>query len=139
MLAKRRALAAGFDEVVLLDGRGNVAEAPTANVFVVRGGELWTPPTDRVLAGITRDTVLAIARAEGVPAREEPFTATEMERADEAFLVATSLPVLPVSSVNGKDLRGGAPGPLTARIQRAVAACERGELAAFGSWAVDVA
>jgi branched-chain amino acid aminotransferase len=134
MLAKQRALAAGFDEVVLLDGEARVAEAPTANVFLVRGGALVTPPLERVLAGITRDSVLAIARAEGIDAREQHFTADELGSADEAFLVATSLPVQAVASVDGRPLRAGAPGPVTARIKEAFAACERGEDARFAQW-----
>src|SRR5258708_24395975 len=68
MLAKRRALAQGFDDVILLDHEGRVAEAPTANVFAVREGALVTPPVEHVLAGVTRDAVLALARAEGMQA-----------------------------------------------------------------------
>jgi branched-chain amino acid aminotransferase len=134
MLAKQRALAAGFDEVVLLDSEARVAEAPTANVFLVRDGALVTPPLDRVLAGITRHSVLEIARAEGLDAREEHFTASELRRADEAFLVATSLPVQAVASVDRSLLRAGAPGPVTKRIKEAVAACERGEDPRFAEW-----
>jgi branched-chain amino acid aminotransferase len=134
MLAKRRALAEGFDEVVLLDGEGRVAEAPTANVFAVRDGWLVTPPLDRVLAGITRDAVLAIARAEGLSAREAHLTPEEFAGADEAFFTATSLPVQPIASVDWRPLREGAPGPLTARITRALVACERGEDARFSAW-----
>jgi branched-chain amino acid aminotransferase len=136
MLAKRRALAAGFDEVVLLDGDERVAEAPTANVFLVRDGALVTPPLERVLAGITRDSVLAIARAEGLTAREEHFTAKELTSADEAFLVATSLPVQAIASVDGWPLRAGAPGPVTVRIKDAIAKCERGEDPRFLDWVV---
>jgi branched-chain amino acid aminotransferase len=134
MLAKRRALAAGFDEVVLLDGDGFVAEAPTANVFLARDGVLVTPPLDRVLAGITRDSVLAIARAEGVEAREERFTVDQLKDADEAFLVATSLPVQAIAAVNGRILREPAPGPLTRRIREVVTACERGSDPRFAEW-----
>ena len=134
MLAKRRALAAGFDEVVLLDGEGHVAEAPTANVFVVRGGTLATPPLGRVLPGITRASVIAIAEAEGIPVREELFGLAGMESADEAFLVATSLPVQAVASVNGKVLPGGAPGPVTARIKEVFVRCERGDDPRFAQW-----
>ena len=127
MLAKRRAISAGYDEVVLLDRDGFVAEAPTANVFAVRGAMLLTPPTDRVLAGITRDSVLALAQVEGIAAREAPLRPDELADADEAFLTATSLPVQPIASIDGRPLRGGAPGPVTARIMAAFAACERGE------------
>jgi branched-chain amino acid aminotransferase len=137
MLAKRRAVAQGFDEVVLLDREGRVAEAPTANIFAVRAGALVTPPTERVLAGITRDSVLAIARAEGIPAREAHLSPEELAGADEAFLVATSLPVQAIESIDGRPLRAGAPGPVTARVKAALAACERGEDPRFADWVVD--
>jgi branched-chain amino acid aminotransferase len=138
MLAKRAALAAGYDEVVLLDREGHVAEGPTCNVFAVRGGELVTPPLERVLAGITRDAVLAIARAEGIPAREAHLTAEELAGADEAFLTASSLPVQAIASVDGRALVAGAPGPVTRRLRAALMACERGEDPRFASWVVDV-
>ncbi len=138
MLAKRAALAAGYDEVVLLDREGHVAEAPTANVFAVRAGELVTPPLERVLAGITRDTVLAIARAEGIPAREAHLAPEELAEADEAFLAASSFPVQAVASIDGRAMRAGAPGPMTRKLRAALTACERGEDPRFASWVVDV-
>jgi branched-chain amino acid aminotransferase len=138
MLAKRQAMAAGFDEVVLLDGEDHVAEAPTANVFVVKHGALLTPPAERVLAGITRDSVLALARAEGIPAHEVPLTQDDLAGADEAFLAATSLPVHAIASVDGRALGDHAPGPVTARIRDLLLACERGEDARFAGWVVAV-
>jgi branched-chain amino acid aminotransferase len=138
MLAKRHALATGFDEVVLLDGHGRLAEAPTANVFVVKNGVIATPPVERVLAGITRDTVLAFARAAGATVRETHLSPEDLCDADEAFLTATSLPVQPIASVDGRVLRAGAPGPVTAELKSALAACERGADARFPEWAVPV-
>jgi branched-chain amino acid aminotransferase len=138
MLAKRAALAAGYDEIVLRDREGRIAEAPTANVFAVRAGELVTPPLERVLAGITRDSVLDIARAEGMRAREEHLTPVDLADADEAFLAASSLPVQAVASIDGRLMRGGAPGPVTRKLRALVTACERGEDPRFASWVVDV-
>jgi len=138
MLAKRQAQRRGYDEVVLLDGEGHVAEAPTANVFAVKEGALLTPPLGRVLAGITRDSVLALARAEGIVAHEVPLSPQELAGADEAFLAATSLPVQGIASIDDRLLKGGAPGPVTARIRDALLACERGEDARFASWVVPV-
>jgi branched-chain amino acid aminotransferase len=138
MLAKRRALADGFDEVLLLDDQGRVGEAPTANVFAVVSGGLVTPPLDRILDGITRDSVLGIARAEGIPAEEAHLDLEALTNADEAFFTATSLPLQPIGSIDRRDLRGGAPGPITERIHRALLACERGEDARFPAWTVDV-
>jgi branched-chain amino acid aminotransferase len=138
MLAKRRARAEGFDEVVLLDREGRVAEAPTANVFVAKGGVLMTPPVERVLAGITRDSVLALARAEGLEVRETHLSPEDLEEADEAFLTATSMPVVPIASFGGRILRAPVPGPLTARIRELVLACELGQDPRFASWTVEV-
>jgi branched-chain amino acid aminotransferase len=134
MIAKRRAVAAGADEVVLLDGEGNVAEAPTSNVFAVIDGALVTPPLGRILDGITRDSVLAIARAEGIPAREEVLSVAALVGADEAFLTASSFPIAPIASVNGVALKRAAPGEVTARLSRILVAAERGADGRFVHW-----
>jgi branched-chain amino acid aminotransferase len=138
MLAKKRAIEAGCDEVVLLDREGMVAEAPTANVFAVRAGTLLTPPTERVLAGITRASVIELANAEGLRVQERHLTPEELTGADEAFLAGTSLPIQPIVAVDGAALRGGAPGPITARVRERVLACERGVDPRFREWAVRV-
>ena len=137
MLAKRAALARGYDEIVLLDGEGRLAEAPTANVFVVKDGALRTPPLDRVLAGITRDSVLALARAEGIPAFEEHLLPEDLAAADEAFLTASSLPVHAIASVDGRTLPA-APGPVTSRLEAALRECERGTDRRFSPWSVEL-
>ncbi len=134
MLAKRRAVAEGHDEVVLLDAEGSVAEAPTSNVFAVRAGTLITPPIDRVLPGITRDSILELARAEGIPALEQRLAPEDLRGADEAFLAGTSLPVQPIAAIDGRPLRAGAPGPITARLRALLLACERGEDPRFERW-----
>lgn len=136
MLAKKAAQERGFDEVVLLDGLGRVAEAPTANVFVVQRGVLRTPPLERVLAGITRDSVLAIARAEGIEAHEAHLSADDLANADEAFLAATSFPIQAIASVDGRSLPARA--PVTARIKAVLLASERGEDPRFAAWTVRV-
>jgi branched-chain amino acid aminotransferase len=138
MLAKRRALAQGFDEVVLLDREGRAAEAPTANLFVAKDGTLATPPVERVLAGITRDSVLALARAEGIPVAEAHLSPDDLENADEAFLTATSLPVQAIASFDARTLPAGAPGPITARIRELITACEMGNDVRFADWTVEV-
>jgi branched-chain amino acid aminotransferase len=138
MLAKRHAQEQGYDEVVLLDGEGRVAEAPTANVFAVRGGELLTPALGRILPGVTRDSVLAIAGAERMVAREAHVSAEELTDADEAFLAATSYPVLGIASIDGRPMKHGAPGPVTARLLELLLACERGEDRRFAGWAFPV-
>jgi branched-chain amino acid aminotransferase len=117
MLARRRALEGDFDEVVLLDREGRVAEAPTANVFAMIDGVLTTPPLGRILPGITRDAVLAIARAEGIEVAEAPITPEAFAWAEEAFLTATSLPIAPIASVDRRPIADGEPGPITERLR----------------------
>lgn len=125
MLARRRAIAAGADDVVLLDETGHIAEGPIANVFCVVDGTLCTPPLGRILPGITRDTVLTIARAEGIPVREEPLPRAAFVAADEAFLSGTSLPLAPIGVIDDRPLH--APGPITARLLDRVLAARRGD------------
>jgi branched-chain amino acid aminotransferase len=138
MLARRRAMAAGADEIVLLDRDGNIAEAPVANVFAVVDGALWTPPLVHVLPGITRDAVLAIALAEGIPVREEPLPREALASADEAFLTSTSLPIGPIGTVNGRAL-GATPGPLTSRLAARLIAAQHGRDPSFATWLTPVA
>lgn len=100
MLHRRRAVELAADEIVLLDHEGNVAETPTGNVFAVIGGALVTPPLDRVLAGITRDSILVLAREEGLTVREAPISRAAFEDAEEIFISSTALPIARVNRVN---------------------------------------
>ncbi|CAN5889171.1 branched-chain-amino-acid transaminase [soil metagenome] len=133
LLARRRAVAAGADDVVLLDREGNVAEAPVANVFAVVGGALWTPPLGLVLPGITRDAVIALAASEGIPVREEALPREALAAADEAFLTETSFPIAPIGAVNGRAL-AAAPGPITARLIARLSAAQRGADPGLAAW-----
>lgn len=137
MLARRRAIAAGADDVVLLDHEGFVAEAPIANVFAVRGGTLCTPSLGYVLPGITRDAVLAIALAEGIPVEEAPLSRAAFESADEAFLTATSFPIAPIAAIGDHTLRA-APGPITTRLAHRFAAAQVGNDDTFAAWLTHV-
>jgi branched-chain amino acid aminotransferase len=133
MLARRRAVAAGADEVLLMGDDGYVAEAPTANVFAVVRGALVTPPLGRILDGITRESVLAIARAEQIETREEALSVRALEAADEAFLTASSFPIAPIAAVNDVAL-ADAPGAITRRLMARLSAAERGADSEFLAW-----
>lgn len=102
MIHRRRAAEYGADELVLLDEEGNAAETPTGNIFAVIDGVLVTPPLDRVLAGITRDSILVLAREEGIAVREEPITRAAFEAADEIFVTSTALPIARVNRINDR-------------------------------------
>ena len=102
---------------VLLDVNGNLAEGIGSNLFLVRGGAVCTPRERFVLAGISRETVIALARESGLPVVEKDLDLFDAYTADEAFLTSTSLCVCPVQSVNGVAIGGGGvPGPITRQL-----------------------
>jgi branched-chain amino acid aminotransferase len=119
-LAKLEARQRGADEALILNLAGNIAEASVANVFVVRGGELRTPPaTDGALEGITRQTVLELAGTLGIPAREQTLGRFDLFAAEEAFLTGTGAGIVPVRSLDARPVGGGQPGPLYAKLRAA--------------------
>jgi branched-chain amino acid aminotransferase len=118
VLAKREARLRGADEALVLNAQGNIAEAAVANVFCVRDGALWTPPaTDGALEGITRRTVLELARELGIPAGERTLGRFDLFSCTEAFLSGSGAGLVPVRSLDGERLAG--PGAVFARILRA--------------------
>ena len=119
ILAKREALLDGYDEAILLDTQGLVSEASGENVFVVSGGVLRTPPLHTVLGGITRATVLEIARDKGIPVQETTITRDELYIADEVFLTGTAAEVTPIREIDRRKVGAGSRGPLTQALQTA--------------------
>jgi branched-chain amino acid aminotransferase len=116
------AQSAGWDEVVLLNERGEVAECTAANIFCVRGGGVLTPPLNSgCLEGVTRDTLLDIAHASGVPASEQTLTPENLYGAEEVFISSTNRNLLGVGEVAGHKFTG-APGPITLKLEKALAA-----------------
>ncbi len=123
VMARIEAVESGFDEAILLDVRGFVAEAPGENVFVVKGGVLKTPKAHNVLDGITRKTVLEIAAQEGIPAEEADLTLYDLYTADECFLTSSFSRVHAVAEVDGRPIP--APGPITQRLRADILEMER--------------
>jgi len=118
VLAKGEAKLAGYDEAVLLDTQGYVSEGSGENIFVVKKGRLFTPPlSSSILEGITRDTILTLAREEGVPVLEERITRDQLYLADEAFFTGTAAEVTPVREVDDRAIGDGKVGPITKRLQ----------------------
>jgi branched-chain amino acid aminotransferase len=135
MMAKWQARNEGYDEVVMLDEHGHLSEAPTSNVFVVDAqGTLRTPSLEAVLPGITRMSVVEIAKHEGVPIYEGVVEPEELLGATEAFLASTSIGVWPVAAVDGKPLPVPAPGPISARLKARLDRAVSGEDADFAHW-----
>ncbi len=119
LLAKREALKDGYDEALLLDIDGYVAEGSGENVFIVRKGLIKTPPLTSILEGITRDTVMQIAVERGLRLEEERFTRDELYIADEAFFSGTAAELTPIREVDNRRIGTGKPGPVTKELQAA--------------------
>jgi len=119
ILAKREALSDGYDEAIMLDTQGFVSEASGENVFVVRDGVLKTPSLATILDGITRATVIELAREKGIPVVEGPLTRDELYVAEEIFLTGTAAEVTPVREVDHRKIGAGRRGPLTKLLQSA--------------------
>jgi branched-chain amino acid aminotransferase len=135
MMAKWAARREGYDEIVMLDEHGQLAETPTANLFLVDDhGALSTPTLDAVLAGVTRMTVLELAKHEGIPVREESLPPEALFAAAEVFLTGSSVGVWPVASVDGRPVRGGAPGPVSKRLKARHDAVTSGADPEFAHW-----
>lgn len=119
ILAKREALLDGYDEAILLDTQGLVAEASGENLFVVRDGQVRTPPLPTVLDGITRNTIIALARDKGIPISESSISRDELYIADEVFMTGTAAEVTPVREVDRRQIGAGLRGPITKALQAA--------------------
>jgi branched-chain amino acid aminotransferase len=140
MVAKVRARAAGYDEIVLVDEDGHVAEGPTTNLFLVdASGTLVTPPEAHVLHGVTRASVLELAAAEGIDAVEQAVTPDELRGAAEVFLTGTTAGVWPVGSVDGKQIADGKIGPVSQRLRDRFQRVVSGDDPEFAHWLTPVA
>jgi len=117
MLALQEALSSGYDEAMLLDNEGYVAEGSGENIFIVRDGVIYTPDLTSALEGITRDTIITLAAEIGVPVREKRITRDEVYVADEAFFSGTAAEVTPIREVDGRTIGAGHRGPVTERLQ----------------------
>src|SRR5262245_4086185 len=135
-LAKTEALEDGYDEAIMLTADGVVAEGSTENLFLVTDGALVTPPvTDSILVGITRDTLLALARRElGLAVVERRVDRTELYVADECFLCGTGAEVSPVVEIDRRAVGTGKVGPVTRRIQALYGDVVHGRHPGYGGW-----
>ena len=145
ILALNTAIKAGFDETIMLDPEGYVAEASAANVFLLRDGVLHTPEVTSCLQGITRDSVIQLAqKVLGIEVRERRITRDELYTANEAFLTGTAAEILPLRELDGRRIgtRAGAPpanepissDSVTAQLQGLYRRAVRGELDDFRHW-----
>ncbi|KGA94901.1 branched-chain amino acid transaminase [Leptospirillum ferriphilum] len=118
-LAKWEVKMAGYDEAILLDHEGFVAEGPGENIFIVSDGVLRTPVLKTVLDGITRDAIMTLAREEGLTVSEEMITRDDLYLADEAFFTGTAAEITPIREIDERMIGTGKPGPVTLKLQKA--------------------
>jgi branched-chain amino acid aminotransferase len=132
-LAKVEALKAGYDEAILLNTHGYIAECTGENLFVVKDGVLLTPPlASGALEGITRDSVMTIARDHGYEVHETDLLRSDLYAADEAFLTGTAAEIVPMRSVDDRAI--GEPGEITRKIQETYFAVVHGEMEKYKHW-----
>jgi branched-chain amino acid aminotransferase len=137
-LAKSESVRLGFDEAIMLDPSGLVAECTGENLFLVRGARLVTTPTATILEGITRDSILALARDLGHEVREEAVSRDQLYLADEAFVCGTAAEVVGLREIDGRKIGAGRTGPVTRRLQQAFHDAVHGENLRYESWLTHV-
>jgi len=133
-LAKTIAVRSGFDEAIMLDPDGYVAECTGENLFLVRNGEIYTPPRTTVLEGITRDAVIALAQDLGISVVEQPISRDQVYIADEVFVCGTATEVVHVHEIDYRVIGEGNKGPVTAALQEAFFKAVHGEGARSYEW-----
>ncbi|MCX8137815.1 branched-chain amino acid transaminase [Pyrobaculum aerophilum] len=139
VLALVEARSRGFDEALLMDVNGYVVEGSGENIFIVRGGRLFTPPVhESILEGITRDTVIKLSGDVGLRVEEKPITREEVYTADEVFLVGTAAEITPVVEVDGRTIGTGKPGPITTKIAELYSNVVRGKVEKYLNWITPV-
>ena len=135
VLAKVESLKAGYDEAVMLNDHGYITDGSGENIFVVRKGILFTPPTQAgSLDGVTRETVITLARELGYEVREENLVRTDLYNADECFFTGTAAELTPIREVDDREVGEGHRGPITKELQSAFFAATKGEDPKHTDW-----
>jgi branched-chain amino acid aminotransferase len=134
IMAHREAEHDGYQEALLLDVDGFVAEGSGENIFIVRNGKLYTPDPTAALEGITRDTIIQLAAEIGLPVIEKRITRDEVYTADEAFFTGTAAEVTPIRELDNRAIGNGDRGPVTAQLQSMYFDCVTGKSARHEDW-----
>ena len=134
MLALQEALSCGYDEALLLDPEGYVAEGSGENIFIVRDGVMYTPDLTSALEGVTRDTICILAAEEGIPLKEKRITRDEVYVADEAFFTGTAAEVTPIRELDNRAIGNGHRGPVTEKLQKLYFDHVHGRLNSHPEW-----
>ncbi len=134
ILALQEALACGYDEALLLDTEGYVAEGSGENFFMVSRGTIYTPELTSALAGITRETIIVLAKELDLPVREKRLTRDEVYSADEAFFTGTAAEVTPIRELDNRTIGDGRRGPITEKLQKTYFDQVQGRRNAHAEW-----
>jgi branched-chain amino acid aminotransferase len=134
MLALQEALTDGYDEALLLDNEGYVAEGSGENIFIVRDGVMYTPDLTSALEGITRETIMQFAEENKITVKEKRITRDEVYVADEAFFTGTAAEVTPIRELDNRQIGDGKRGPVTEKLQKLYFDCVEGKLAQYETW-----
>jgi branched-chain amino acid aminotransferase len=133
--AVQEAIRRGYDDAILLNSKGDVAEGSGANLFVVRDGTLITNDIDAsIVMGITRDSVLTLARDLSIPVVVRPISTADIALADELFFSGTAVEIMPITEVDGRTIAEGRPGPVTRRVQQTFFDAVYGRTARYRDW-----
>ncbi|HTJ95583.1 MAG TPA: branched-chain amino acid transaminase [Pararobbsia sp.] len=138
ILANQEATADGYDEALLLDVDGYVSEGSGENFFLVNNGKIYTPDLSSCLDGITRDTVITLARDQGLQVIEKRITRDEVYTADEAFFTGTAAEVTPIRELDNRTIGNGSRGPVTEKLQSAFFDVVGGKSARYANWLAKV-
>jgi branched-chain amino acid aminotransferase len=138
ILANLEATREGYDEALLLDTQGFVAEGAGENLFIVRGGQVFEPQLVSGLAGITRQTVIELARDLGLSVQSKPMTRDDVYLADEAFFSGTAAEITPIRELDGRVIGTGQRGPVTEKIQTAFFDAVNGRSPKYREWLTPV-
>ncbi|WP_293393752.1 branched-chain amino acid transaminase [Nevskia sp.] len=134
MLALNEVLKDGYDEAIMLDMSGHIAEGSAENIFLVKDGALHTPDLNSCLDGITRKTIMQLAADEGIPVYERRITRDEMYICDEAFFTGTAAEVMPIREIDNRAVGAGKRGPITEKLQKLYVASVKGERSEYPEW-----
>lgn len=134
IIASMEAKKVGADEAILLDDDGYVAEGAGENIFIVKNGKLYTPSLGAILPGITRASVIKIARDSGMAVIEKKISVKELKDADEAFFTGTAVEICPVVKIDGRPIKKGESGPATLKIKEEYDRIVRGQNKKYKKW-----
>jgi len=134
VLAKREVMKLGYEEALMLDTEGYISEGSGENIFIVKNGVMKTTPLTSILSGITRDSVIQIAKSRKIPIVEEKFTRDELYTAQEAFFTGTAAEITPIREVDDRQIGEGKPGPVTKELQAVFFDIVKGKNPEFKEW-----